>query len=65
MIFKTEPIIYLDEGGVSYREVNIHLKMLSVILGVGFHICLTVLQTQLIRHEVTKKSTLINPEVTV
>lgn len=65
LILKAEPIIYLDEGGVSYREANIYLKILSVILGIGLYLCLTVLQTLLIRHEVTKKSTPIIPEVTV
>ncbi|KAJ80907.1 hypothetical protein SAMN04487774_10818 [Enterococcus faecalis] len=65
LIFKTEPIIYLDEGGVSYREANVQLKILSVILGIGLYLCLTILQTLLIRHEVTKKSTPINPEVIV
>ncbi|EGO5193091.1 hypothetical protein [Enterococcus faecalis] len=65
LIFKAEPIIYLDEGGVSYREANVQLKILSVILGIGLYLCLTILQTLLIRHEVTKKSTPINPEVIV
>ncbi|BDH63946.1 hypothetical protein [Enterococcus faecalis] len=65
LIFKTEPIIYLDEGGVSYREANVQLKILSVILGIGLYFCLTIVQTLLTRSEVAKKSTSINSEIIV
>jgi hypothetical protein len=59
------PIIYLDEGGVSYREANIQLKILSVILGVALYLYLTLTQTLLVRSEVAQRTTSINSEITV